>query len=244
MDIDADTSRRSYLYQVPLQEADVRVYKKPVTQVAVNPQNCVAAASRLLGLIPKSLTEKLSREGVAPITGDRIRARVNKYVEEERKKYYPISFKLTAALIDKFRISLFSHFATIVMSNSATRGHAFVIAKTEDGEIRSLEPQPGFCSGTTTEEILEMIRYPYREEVGSEITITVFLSMVPRSYDEFGSEYIEGPLSALFARAKFGGSRVSLPRRSAGRSSSSRKKRRTRRRSALPRQTAGYQPRG
>ena len=233
---------RSYLFQVPLQEADVRVYRRPAAQAAVAPQNCVAVTSQLLGLITPSLAEELSKEDAPPITGPQIQDRINKHIAVDEKKYIGAGQPLTSAVIDTLRADLFPKCGTIVLSQSSSgKGHAFVVMRPgKEDAIRIVDPQPQLCSGTTNEEILAMIRHPYREEVGpagaggSQISIIVFRSNTARSELEIMKEYIEGPFSRMVGK-RLGGAtrrRSSLPRRRAKRSSSAKRRTYSRRRRA------------
>lgn len=230
MEEEEAAATRSYLFQVPLQEADIRVYKKPAAQSAVAPQNCVAVTSQLLGLITPSLAEKLSKEGAPPIREPQIQARINQHIDDDAKKYIAVGQPLTSEVIDTLRADLFPKCGTIVLSQSSSgAGHAFVVMRPgKDGAIRIVDPQPQLCSGTTNEEILAMIRHPYREEIspagagGPQIRIIVFRSNTARSESRIMKEYIEGPFSRMVGK-RLGGAtrrRSSLPRRRAMRSSS------------------------
>ncbi len=243
MDEVAAAATRSYLFQVPLQEADVRVYRRPAAQAAVAPQNCVAVTSQLLGLITPSLAEELSAAGAPPIGEPQIQAQINKHIGDDAKKYLAVGQPLTSAVIDTLRADLFPKCGTIVLSQSSSgKGHAFIVMRPgKEVAIRIVDPQPQLCSGTTNEEILAMIRHPYREEVspagagGSQIRIIVFRSNTARSENDIVSEYIEGPFSHVVGNQIGRGAtrrRSSLPRRRAKRSSSAKRRTYSRRRRA------------
>ena len=245
MDVDADAEQRSQLFQVPLRSHDLLTYKKPATQAAVDPTNCILATTRVLGLITQNVAEKRSAPGSLPVANDDITRRINIGITDPSKQFNPQSRVLDARLMTWIGNALFTDSATLVGIHAPGKplGHMHAIMKSDTGEVRVIDPQSGRCSGPTLAEqmgaIADMIVPGGAAAVAAggspPVTITLFGSNTFYTHDDYMNGYIDNPLAGLMGKLRVGGAtrrRSSLPRRRAGRSSSVRRRRYTHRQQA------------
>lgn len=128
----------SSLFQVRLNDADLRVFRSPQAQPAFNPTNCGAVAGQLLGLVTPKIANEMTQleQGV--------------FLDEWKKYVSSVLGNPVTNLpqdISKFEsffnTNLFPGFGTLVLTTSPPTniGHYFVVAKSLDKRLVILDPQ-------------------------------------------------------------------------------------------------------
>lgn len=127
----------SSLFQVRMNDADLRVFRSPLTQPSFNPKNCGAVTGQLLGLVTPNVSNQMTElsQGVFLEEWETYVSSVLdnpvKRIEQDISKFE--SF---------FNANLFPGFGTLVLTLSTISfGHYFVVAKSVDGRLVILDPQ-------------------------------------------------------------------------------------------------------
>lgn len=128
----------SFLFQVPLNERDLKIFRSPKSQPPFNPRNCGAVTGQLLGLVSPTTADQMTqlKQGVYPAEWvDYINNTIGNTLDFKR---YNIG-----AFQSFFEKNLFPGFGTIlaIYPKGFQGGHWFVMAKTLDNRLIVLDPQ-------------------------------------------------------------------------------------------------------
>lgn len=128
----------SSLFQVRLNDSDLRVFQSPKSQSLFNPKNCGAVTGQLLGLVTPKIADEMTQlqrgvfldeweSYVSSVLGNPVR-----HVEQD-----------IAEFESYFRRYLLPGFGSIVLTLPLSQqfGHYFVVAKSIDERIVILDPQ-------------------------------------------------------------------------------------------------------
>jgi hypothetical protein len=126
--------RKSSLFQTRLSKRDTAYFRNPDNQPAYNPLNCAAVSAQLLGIIPKSLAERMT----ARFEGAYIQEWEDALNYMAGKRIYRIQ---EAKMVDIYN-DLFDGFATLVLFTRVNGpGHYCVLASGPDHELYLLDAQ-------------------------------------------------------------------------------------------------------
>lgn len=127
----------SQLFQVPIKDDDLNMFRSPVAQPEFNPRNCGGVSGQLLGLVtPKKANQMTQSE-----QGIFIADWANHISSIIRTPLYSVE-KSIDLFENFFMNNLFPGFATLVVTYPAEgSGHFFVIAKSIDNQLVFLDAQ-------------------------------------------------------------------------------------------------------
>ncbi len=127
----------SQLFQVPLGDRELQMFRSPAAQPAFNPRNCGAVSGQLLGLV----TPEISNAMTQAEAGAYVDEWINHLSGILRKPLYSPETPIDL-FQNFFTNNLFPGFATLVAAHPVIgSGHFFVVAKSSDGQIMILDPQ-------------------------------------------------------------------------------------------------------
>lgn len=127
----------SSLFQVKLNDSDLRLFTSPESQPAFDPKNCGAVTGQLLGLVSSKVANEMTifRQGVYPDEW------IN-YISSTIGSKVTFKYQSISKLQSFFDKALFPGFGTILaIYPKEGSGHWFVMAKTIDNRLVALDPQ-------------------------------------------------------------------------------------------------------
>ena len=185
--------RKSTLFQTQLSNRDIVYFRNPENQPAYNPLNCGAVSGQLLGIVSKTLAEKMT----AGITGVYIQEWEDSLNKIAGKKIYHVE----QTKLDEIYNDLFDGFGTLVLFTRAVGlGHYCVLASGNDHELYLLDAQTrqAYKGREAIEQYLQ-----------SQLLIgpTLVIRTIPKTKNEHIDTFIDDFLSRNLAECRTGGKR-------------------------------------
>ena len=177
----------SRLFQVKLNDRDMKVFRTPSAQPFINPVNCGAVTAQLLGLVTPETANQMTRDVEGAVADEWVlflsRVLQTNIVAEEYNRDEFEAF---------FDHALFPGFATVVLLLPNDKdGHYVVVGKSQAGVLVILDPQ-------------SRIGYFNVDDVYSFTTFVVFNRDFPRTSYQHETDYIDF-LAEIFSKCKLNG---------------------------------------
>jgi hypothetical protein len=134
----------SQLFQVRLNDLDLKMFKSPETQPKFNPKNCGAVTGQLLGVVSQKASNEMTEKKLGLTTNE-----WTTYIQSVIGSPVQFTYEYISKFVPTFQKSLLPGFGTfVVVLPEQGIGHAFVVAKDLSGRLLFLDPQirKGFYS--------------------------------------------------------------------------------------------------